>query len=170
MAADVFEKRDVLFKRLESLLKEREECVYGWRVNSTEPKPTLRSNAVRFVIANLQYQDADVKSDLVLQGRLLQAALKGIENDHPDTVKLFLQAITKCVVDDARIKVSIKSKFLSAANLTSISKLLEYESELGDLDTSLTIQNHAQELLMKICLQPKYGLMQSARHCPFAQR
>ena len=165
VAADVFEKRDVLFKRLESLLKERENVsTDGGELDRT--KPTLRSNAVRFVIANLQYQDADVKSDLVLQGRLLQAALKGIENDHPDTVKLFLQAITKCVVDDARIKVSIKSKFLSAANLTSISKLLEYESELGDLDTSLTIQNHAQELLMKICLQPKYGLMQSARHCP----
>ena len=165
VAADVFEKRDVLFKRLESLLKEREnKSTDEGEIDRT--KPTLRSNAVRFVIANLQYQDAEVKSDLVLQGRLLHAALRGIENDHPDTVQLFLQAITKSVVDDAQIKVSIKSKFLNAANLTSISKLLEYESELGDMSTYIMIRGLAQELLMKICLQPKYGLMQFAKHHP----
>ena len=163
LAGDVFEKRDVLFKRLESLLKEK-VVTDDEEVDRT--KPTLRSNAVRFVIANLQYQDVEVKSDLVLQGRLLQAAFRGIENDHPDTVQLFLQAIDKNLIDDARLKISIKSKFLSAANLVSISKLLEYESDLGDLNASLVVQNLAQGLLMKICLQPKYGLLQSSRHSP----
>lgn len=121
VAAQVYARKDALFKRLDLFL---EQTVLKDNVTDRRA-PTLRRIAQRYVIANLKFQSASIKGDIVGQGKVLHALLKGIDNDGDDMVVDILQVLQSSILNDRSLHK--KSRLLNTANLQSLLSLYEYE-------------------------------------------
>lgn len=154
-ASEVFLRRETLFKRLDTLLNE----TYSKSNNESGDRsgPTVRRNAQRFVLANLAFQDGEVKSELILQGRVLQTFLRDLEHDADDIVQDVLQAVERHVLNDATIPRNLKSRFLNPATLASLLKLYGYNHD-SEKDV-LIVRERVHQILIAICTDPAKGLL-----------
>lgn len=121
VAAQLYARKDALLKRLDLFLEQT-----ATKDNSTNSRaPTLRRIAQRYVLANLKFQSTSIKGDLVGQGKILHALLKGIDKDGDDIVIDILQVLQVSVLNDTSLQK--KSRLLNIANLQSLLSLYEYE-------------------------------------------
>ena len=121
VASQLYARKDALFKRLELFLEQT--AVKDDLTNRRTP--TLRRIAQRYVIANLRFQSTSIKGDLVGQGKILHALLKGIDRDGDDIVVEILQVLQSSILNDASLQK--KSRLLNIANLQSMIALYDYE-------------------------------------------
>lgn len=121
LAAQLYARKDVLFKRLDLFLEQTatKDDVSNRRT------PTLRRIAQRYVIANLRFQSTSIKGDLIGQGKVLHALLKGIDTDGDDIVVDILQVLQSSVLNDTSLHK--KSRLLNIANLQSLLSLYDYD-------------------------------------------
>jgi nucleolar pre-ribosomal-associated protein 1 len=157
VAQDVFSKRDPLFKRLDVFLSEiprhKIEEVGNWS------RPTLRRIAQRLVLANLKFQNADARAELILQGKVLHSTLRGMEDDGADIVHDILQAIDKQIVSNDSIPRNLKSRFLNSGNLASLLRLYGYDDSPSSMDSHTSVRDSAHNFLLSVCTQSEKGLL-----------
>jgi nucleolar pre-ribosomal-associated protein 1 len=121
VAAQLYTRKDALLKRLDLFLEQtatKDDITNG-------RAPTLRRIAQRYVIANLKFQSTSIKGDLVGQGKILHALLKGIAKDGDDIAVDILQILQSSILSDQSLHR--KSRLLNIANLQSLLSLYDYE-------------------------------------------
>ncbi|OCL14143.1 hypothetical protein AOQ84DRAFT_309448 [Glonium stellatum] len=123
-------------------------------------KPSVRSNAVRYLLAHLKYQDEGGKSDILKQGNVLRALFEHINTDPPALAVELLDVVKNHVMLDKSISRKSKSYVLAERNLTSIARLYKSQpadeppSELRKLPDAA-----AHEFLLLVCTSPEMGIM-----------
>ncbi len=125
-------------------------------------KPSVRYNALRYILANLKYQDQVAKGEILGQASIIKAIFDDIKEDSPEIVAEILSVSTKHVVLDKALPGSSKSRLLSERTLSRIATLYGYE-ETFDASTTpdKSVDVLAHEFLLLVCTSPELGALVS---------
>jgi len=158
LARNLYAQRDFTFKRLDILLGFRRVSSEGPMQN--RQKPSIRYNAVRYMLANLKFQDQVAKSDILSQRRLIRALFKDIKEDSSEVVTDILDGITRYVVRDESISKNVKGRFLTDAILGRIATLYNYEADSEEpVDKRKPVDKAAHEFLLLVCTTENLGVL-----------
>lgn len=159
LARTVHVQRDVTFKRLDIFL--------GMRSTSTrekgadKPRPSVRNNAVRYLLASLRMQDRTTKAEILSQSRLIRALFHGLAEDSSELIREVLESVKKSVILDDSLARKHKSRLLTNWNLTQIARLCDYGEDSppqgGQLLTP--ISDIADEFLAFVCTTLDHGVL-----------
>jgi len=160
VARQVYSRRDFTFdpKVLARNLSLR-------RVASDDPaedrrKPSVRSNAVRFLLANFRYQNEGAKIDILKQSIVLRALFDHVRDDPPALAADTLNIIKTHILSDATVPRSSKSHVLSERNLGNIAGLYRVTQNPDEIpENAKTIDIAAHELLLLVCTSPGLGAL-----------
>ncbi|OCK82401.1 hypothetical protein K432DRAFT_424178 [Lepidopterella palustris CBS 459.81] len=160
LAKQVYSKRDFVLDartlaRNLSLWKDQSD-----RKFETARKPSIRTNAVRYLLHHLKYQDEGAKIDILKQGNVVRALFEHIWTDPPALAVEILDIVKKHVFLDKSIPRKSKARVLTERNLASIASLYKNQSA----DESLPEQQKlpsvaAHEFLLFVCTSPEMGIM-----------
>ncbi|KAF1990798.1 hypothetical protein K402DRAFT_460209 [Aulographum hederae CBS 113979] len=130
-----------------------------------EDKPSLRSNAVKFLLANLKYQTLGAKIDILRQRNLFTALFDNLAYDSLAMVAEVLNVVKQHVFQDTGVSKELKQSTLTQnalANILRIAKTAPTEIDeearktvpLGAKPTGLIARNFLQD----VCTNPRLGL------------
>ena len=158
VAKQVYSKRDFTFdgKNLA-----RNLGLLGKESSNERKRPSVRSNAVQYLLAHLKYQNEGPKIDILKQGQVLRALLENLKFDPPFLVKEIFNVLKNNVLQDANVPRSSKSYLLQDRNLTNIAIL--YKSQAPDsremVGHERSVDDLAHEFLIHVCTTPGIGAL-----------
>lgn len=162
----LFTRREITFKRLEVFLLMRHNSA---NVSlEGQQKPTVRKNALRYLIANLKLQDQIGKTYLVTQRKIMQAVFQDITEDPPPVVHEILEIFKKYVLLDQALSRSTKSLVFTDWILTRIARLYDYQ-EKHDENQLYNIKDQAHSFLLSICTVADHGILLSQTEAPLTE-
>lgn len=132
-------------------------------VQSQDPsKPSVRSNAIRYVLANFKYQQEGAKIDIIRQANINRALFAHIDHDAPVLVKEILEVLYAHVISDDEIPRGNKTFLLDDRNLNSILGACRRRDE-DQLpvsgESSVPVQQEALRFLRLVCTTPNLGVL-----------
>ncbi|KIV99244.1 uncharacterized protein PV09_09106 [Verruconis gallopava] len=168
LARLLYSKRDLAFDP-QAIAK----CLTYRRLDATEPediikKPSVRTTAVRYVLANFKFQDDGAKADMLKQGPMMRTLVDGIEGDHPRLIVEILQSLMRDVVQDPGIPRRNKSFLFNERNLLSLCQLYRVslpEGEVNDL-SGKPLMDEVHDFIVTVCTSPDAGLLRPSGWYP----
>lgn len=166
LAKQLYNRRDFTFEP-----KTIGRSLSMWGRNSEgqlkSSKPTVRSNAVRYVLANLKYQNEGVKIDILKQGVAIRALIDYIKEDAPSLACEILSVIKTHVLFDSEIPRFSKGFLLTARALTTISSLYRsvyvvdanHEPHTAE---PLSVQSITHDFLRLVCTDTNLGVVHNS--------
>ncbi|PIG82559.1 ribosome biogenesis protein Urb1 [Aspergillus arachidicola] len=127
VARHLYAVRYITFKRIEVFLTPNKSQLE--EASDDSQKSTLRRNAQRYVLANLRFQHASAKSDIIEQHKVIRAFLEYVRKDPRDTVLDIIKAIERDIVQDTSLSRNAKTKFFNRGNLEKLVTLYGYDRE-----------------------------------------
>jgi nucleolar pre-ribosomal-associated protein 1 len=153
-----YSRRDTTFRRLDLFLEQRDPA----RTEATEDagrKPTLRRISQRYLLANLKFQGAKAKADIVAQGKILRACLHGLRNDGSDIICDVVNILEKYVVKDSSLSRRAKTRLFNSSNLSSLASLYTIHEPEKDKPSRRNVRETVDTLLRLICTQQENGVL-----------
>lgn len=156
-AKRLYLQRDVTFKRLDIFLNMRKK---SQDIAPEDPrKPSVRQNALRYILANLRLQDQNAKGDILSQPKLIRAIFQDIRDDSANMIHEILSTVKKSVALDATLSRTVKSKVFTDWTLTRIAGLYGFEEDETLLDGRPAVQDSAHAFLLFICTTIDHGVL-----------
>ncbi|KAI9724127.1 MAG: hypothetical protein M1812_000846 [Candelaria pacifica] len=125
-------------------------------------KPSVRYNALRYILANLKYQNPVAKGEILSQASIIKAIFVDIKEDSPEIIAEILDVLTKSVVLDKALPRSSKSRLLNERTLACIATLYSYEeSSESSAVSNKSTDILAHEFLLLVCTSPELGTLVS---------
>lgn len=157
-ARQVYSRRHVTLKRVEVFLTPNKAQLEG--TSDESAKSTLRRNAQRYVLANLRFQQASAKSDILEQHKMIRALFEHVRKDSRDIVLDIIRSAERDIAQDASLSRNAKTKFFSRWNLERLVTLYGYDRESLDPNPNgASIANEVHKLLMKVCTKIEHGVL-----------
>ena len=120
-------------------------------------KPSVRTNAARFLFACLKYLPSDNKSELLLQKGIMPGLLMRLPDDPPTVVHEALECVTKDVLKDEKIPTNTKSRVFWVRVMERLAGLYSYAHDPADAE--VTVADKVHEFLMFACTSPTAGIV-----------
>lgn len=136
-----------------------------WRDNKGDvdldkKKPSIRVNAVRYLLAHLVQQDELAKTEILSNTNLIRALFDHLHADPPFLIQDILDVFKNHVFLDKTIPRHVKSRILSGKTLSHIASLYRYElPEDSESKGRSAPDEAAHEFLCLVCTSPAYGVM-----------
>jgi len=127
-------------------------------------RPSVRSNAIRYVLAHFRLQSATVKVELLKHGNVLRSLFEHLKYDPPEVLRDVLNTVRTSILADSAIPKVNKSWVLNEQNLCSIAAIYRQDqapSETGRVP--LNSRNMVHEFLKYACTTSDAGALR-----PFA--
>ncbi|RAQ62121.1 ribosome biogenesis protein Urb1 [Aspergillus flavus] len=160
VARHVYAVRYITFKRIEVFLTPNKSQLE--EASDDIQKSTLRRNAQRYVLANLRFQHASAKSDIIEQHKVIRAFLEYVRKDPRDTVLDIIKAIERDIVQDTSLSRNAKTKFFNRGNLEKLVTLYGYDRESEEPNpTGVSIASEIHKILMNVCTNSSNGVLLS---------
>lgn len=159
LAGLVYSKRDTTFKRLEVFLEQRAPSGDGPKDHSD--KPTLRRIAQRYLLANLKFQSAKAKRDIIAQGKILKSCLQNLKNDQADIIQDILGSLEKEILRATTLTKSVKCRPFNISILASLASLYTICEPAGEESSGSNLRDKVDLVLRLICTQQDSGLLRS---------
>lgn len=157
-ACQVYSRRHVTLKRVEVFLTPNKAQLEEAADDSS--KSTLRRNAQRYFLANLRFQQASAKNDILEQHKVTRALFEHVRKDSRDIVLEIIRAAERDVAQDASLSRNAKTKFFSRWNLERLVTLYGYDKEAEDSNPQgVSIANEAHRVLMNVCTKVDHGVL-----------
>lgn len=123
-------------------------------------KPSVRTTAVRYFLAQLRYQDERAKVELLSNKDVVRAVLDHLSTDPPFLIAEIFAVFRNHVFLDKLIPRNVKSRVLNGRALSHIAGLYRYEVSDGSLEEGAKAPDVvAHEFLCLVCTSPGYGVM-----------
>ncbi|KAL4917010.1 ribosome 60S biogenesis N-terminal-domain-containing protein [Aspergillus aurantiobrunneus] len=158
VARQLYLGRHITFKRMDVFLTPNKAQL--------EEKPddpnisTLRRNAQRYVLANLRFQNATNKSDIIEQQKVMRAFLEHLRKDPREIVIDIIRAIERDVMQDSSLSRNTKTKFFSRWNLERLVTLYGYDRESEEeSSTDVSLADEIHRVLMTVCTKTEHGVL-----------
>ncbi|KOC16786.1 ribosome biogenesis protein [Aspergillus flavus AF70] len=160
VARHVYAVRYITFKRIEVFLTPNKSQLE--EASDDIQKSTLRRNAQRYVLANLRFQHASAKSDIIEQHKVIRAFLEYVRKDPRDTVLDIIKAIERDIVQDTSLSRNAKTKFFNRGNLEKLVTLYGYDRESEEPNpTGVSTASEIHKILMNVCTNSSNGVLLS---------
>ncbi|PVH94925.1 hypothetical protein DM02DRAFT_538453 [Periconia macrospinosa] len=123
-------------------------------------KPSVRTASVRYLLAQLKYQDERAKTEIISNKDIMRAVLDHLTTDPPFLIAEIFDVLTNHIFLDKTIPRHVKSRILNGRALNHIAALYRYEApqELTG-EEQKTPDVIAHEFLRLVCTSPAYGVM-----------
>ena len=163
MVGNVFSRRDILLKRLDTLLEPPSKVDDGGRHG-----PTVRSNAVRLLLVLLKYLDADSKAEMVAQAKSIHSCFKSL---HVDNSRLVLDVLgaTRIHLVNADLPRESRRRLLNSSNLGVLTGLYDFEEDGATEDSSeqhTSVRDAIHDFLVYVCTSERAVYMQETGWYP----
>lgn len=135
-----------------------------WKDSREDPelqrrKPSVRINAVRYLLANLIYQDELAKTEILSNTNVVRAIFDHLQADPPFLIYEILDATKDHIFQDKTISRYVKSRILTGKTLSHIAGLYLYQMVEENIKDQKSPDEVAHEFLLMICTSPAYGVM-----------
>ncbi|MCJ1390900.1 hypothetical protein MMC18_003761 [Xylographa bjoerkii] len=156
-ARKVYQQRDVTFKRLEIFLSMGNQS--SSIVNGDKPRPSIRKNALQYVLSNLRFQDQATKGDILSQPKLVRAIFHSISQDSREMIFDTLDSLKKSVVLDNLLRRKYKSRLLSEWTLSQLARLYDYHEAADTEEGNPTVADVVHDFLLFVCTMVDRGVL-----------
>ncbi|KAL4907565.1 hypothetical protein BDW74DRAFT_189852 [Aspergillus multicolor] len=158
VARQLYLARYITFKRMDVFLTPNKAQL---EESSDDPQAsTLRRNAQRYVLANLRFQQAANKTDIIEQQKVMRAFLEHLRKDPREMVIDIVKAIERDVIQDSSLSRNTKTKFFSRWNLERLVTLYGYDRESEQENTTgLSLADETHRILMTVCTKTEHGVL-----------
>ena len=159
-ARSLYLQRDITFKRLDTFLSLRKTTSEDSAKDAR--RPSVRNNAVRYLLANIKLQDITAKADILSQGRLFRSLVQDIKEDPANIISEILGALRKHIVLDDTLPRAAKSRILTDYTLGRIATLYGFDHDQQYPEPIQTnVQDMAHEFLLFVCTTLDHGVLTS---------
>lgn len=156
LAKQVFRAREQTFR---SLVRNLNIRFTGDGVEDRR-KPSVRTNALRFVLSLLKFLPSDAKRDLLNQRDLVGALTKDIKDDPPFLIRENLEVLKSSVLQDEGLPRDAKTKIVNASTLGRISTLYRYDQADNETSTGKrSVDIEAHNFLLFACTSLDIGVL-----------
>ncbi|KAH7130426.1 ribosome 60S biogenesis N-terminal-domain-containing protein [Dendryphion nanum] len=159
-AKAVYAKRD---STLEPKILGRNISLWKDMKDESEPvikRPSVRVNAVRYLLVHLKYQDEIAKADILSNSIIVRNLFDYISTDHSSLIFDILNVMKTHVFMDKTLPRYVKSKILNGKALSHIASLYRNQPIEGSIaEDHQTPDQVAHDFLMTVCTSPAYGVM-----------
>lgn len=155
-AKQVFRSRDHTMKGLARNLNLR------FTGDGTEDprKPSVRTNALRFVLSLFRFLTAEDKRELLFQRDVITSLTKDIKDDPPHVVREILETLKVQVLEDEAVQRDAKTKIVNAISLGRIAMLYGYNQQDQESDTPPeSVDLIAHKFLIRACTSHDLGVL-----------
>ncbi|KAL4802654.1 ribosome 60S biogenesis N-terminal-domain-containing protein [Aspergillus unguis] len=158
VARQLYLARHITFKRMDVFLTpnkaQLEESL------NDQNGSTLRRNAQRYVLANLRFQQAANKTDIIEQQKVMRAFLEHLRKDPREIVVDIVKAVERDIIQDSSLSRNTKTKFFNRYNLERLVTLYGYdrESEQENM-TGVSLADETHRILMTVCTKSEHGVL-----------
>ncbi|KAM3067183.1 hypothetical protein ACMFMG_005448 [Clarireedia jacksonii] len=156
LAKNVFRARDYTFKGLARNLGLR----YTGDSVEDRSKPSVRTNALRFVLSMVQLLPTDEKRELLNQKDVVMALTKDIKDDPAFLIREALEALKNSVLRNDALPRDSKSKIINLTSLSRIAALYGYvQMDEEEPKGQPPINEITHEFLLLACTSPSLGAL-----------
>lgn len=153
----VYAHREITLKRINIFLGMRKASTEA--NPETQRRPSVRSNALRYLFANIRLQSRSAKSNLLADGKMIRAVFHGIKEDVSFVVLEILTFFKIDVVDDLKLPHGVKTRLFGDSTLRSLATLYQLSDHEGESDEVTRVRNQAHELLLCVCTTAERGIL-----------
>ncbi|RYP49108.1 hypothetical protein DL768_005105 [Monosporascus sp. mg162] len=162
LAAPFFRARNNTFK---SLARNMGLRFLGEGIEDPK-KPSVRTNAIQFLLSSLRLLHVEAKRDLLLQKDVVAALMRHLRDDPPHLLYAILDSLRVCIVLDKKLPRDVKIKLLNSHSLTRIASLYGYthdsaESRGDSEDERPSVEEAAHDFLVAACTDQAAGILRS---------
>ncbi|KAL7627474.1 hypothetical protein AAE478_001667 [Parahypoxylon ruwenzoriense] len=162
LAAPIFRARNHTFK---SLARNMGLRYLGQGIEDPK-RPSVRTNAIRFLLSSLRLLHVEAKRDLLSQKDIVAALMRHIREDPPSLIYEILDTLKASVILDKKLPKDIKIRILNSHSLTRIASLYGYSQDSprsGDESDSdhPSVEESAHAFLIAACTDPDAGIRRS---------
>jgi nucleolar pre-ribosomal-associated protein 1 len=157
VAALIHSKKDTTFRRLEVFLGQRTQ--ESDAPEDARQRPTLRRIAQRYLLANLKFQTASAKGEIIARGKILRACLQYLKHDQADIIRDVLVVLENDIVRTSSLTKGIKSRLFTYSNLSSLANLYTFHEPTATVYSSRSVRDQVDTLLRLICTQQDSGIL-----------
>ena len=156
LAKQVFRARDQVFKNLARNLNLR----FTGDAVEDRKKPSVRSNAVRFVLTCIKFLPAEAKRELLNQRDIVATLTKDIKDDPPFLVRETIECLKVYVLQDEALPRDAKTKLINATSLGRIAMLYRYDQPDEEISAKVkSVDTMAHEFLVLACTSHDVGVL-----------
>ncbi|KAH9887175.1 ribosome 60S biogenesis N-terminal-domain-containing protein [Xylariomycetidae sp. FL2044] len=162
LAAPIFRARNNTFKHLARNIGLR----YLGDGLEDPKRPSVRTNAIRFLLSSLRLLHVEAKRDILLQKDIVASLVRHLRDDPPHLIHEILDTLKASIVLDKKLARDAKIRILNSHSLTQISSLYGYSRDSGEsVETSQynrsSVEDAAHEFLLAACTDTNAGIRRS---------
>lgn len=122
--------------------------------------PTVRSNAVRYLLASLKFQNEGAKADILKQFSVVTALFDRIQDDAPPLIVEILKVLRSHVIQDTALSRTIKGHVFNDRNLSSLCQLYRVD-QLAEpaTENERSVKDIARDFMLLVCTQSEAGVL-----------
>lgn len=130
-------------------------------------KPSVRTNAVRFLLTCIQFLSGDRKKELCHQRDVIAALTRSLNLDHPVLIEEILKTLKTHIIQDKILPRDAKNRVLNSASLGRIVSLYNYQYITKEGEKPISVDAVAHGFLISACTTPDIGILHRQRgHYP----
>lgn len=156
-ASVVYAHREITLKRIDIFIGMRKASTES--SPETQRRPSVRTNALRYLFANIRLQSRSAKSNLLADGKMIRAVFHGIKEDISFVVLEILTVFKIDVADDSKLPHGVKTRLFGDSTLRSLATLYQFGDHEDELDEVTRVRNQAHELLLCVCTTAERGIL-----------
>ncbi|KAI1103127.1 ribosome 60S biogenesis N-terminal-domain-containing protein [Jackrogersella minutella] len=162
LAAPIFRARNYTFKSLARNMGLR----YIGKGVEDPKRPSVRTNAVRFLLSCLRLLHVEAKRDLLSQKDIVAALMRHIRSDPPSLIHEILDTLRASVILDKKLPKEIKIRILSSYSLIKIAELYGYTEDPAERENEPegerpSVEESAHAFLLAACTDSDAGIRRS---------
>jgi nucleolar pre-ribosomal-associated protein 1 len=132
-------------------------------VDDERQRPSIRSNAVRYLLANLKFQNESAKTDILKQSNVLRALFEGLQDDPPSLIIDILSSLKANVILDTALSRMTKGHVFNDRNLYNLSQLYRVDLMNDDLtEPKKPMNDIIHDFMLLVCTFPEAGVLRSS--------
>lgn len=122
-------------------------------------KPSIRTHAIRYLLANLRYQNDAAKSDMLKQNNVWSSLFSGLSSDYYGLVLEILSSLDKYVIADRSILRMQKGHVFNFRNLQTLYEYFKTTSASSEGSKEPDVNTALFDFLLLICTSTESGLL-----------
>lgn len=142
-----------------------------WKTLPADPeearrKPSVRTNAVRYLLATLKFQSTPAKVELLKNTTVFRAMFEYMRHDPFDLLKDIFQIVRVSLLAEPKVPRQSKAHILHERNLSNLALLYD-TSRVDEADANAgEVAKAAHAFLKYVCTSPEAGLLKASGWYP----
>lgn len=167
LARQVYAKRDLTFDTRILARNLALRKLQSQEAEDIKRKPSVRTTAIRYLLANFKFQNEGAKADMLKQANVMRALIDGIELDPSPIIREIVYSLTTYVINDPAVPRRNKSYVFNDRNLYSLCQLYRVDLAEEELrEDRKPLMEVIHEMMLTVCTSSDVGVVKQSGWYP----